>query len=221
MNNEYLLPSNEYNEFESRAYVDPNLQSAQTDTFINEFRQTQDANGREMSEQTEALGTTTPSNLGGLTGAGSYFSSRYQTPRTNSLLQNLRTAAQATAMNEALANEQAIWKKRYNEAYRNYQKKANDRANAPMSNPANVEPSKITTGGFEIENPAEETIVASTPGVQGGYTVPKIDTDTGTVLGYTYVPYGREYEYSEDYYLSTGDTNSGSNDAIIKGGRGR
>lgn len=215
MNNEYLLPSNEYNEFESRAYADPSLQPAQTETFIDKLRETQGVHGQEITEQTEALGTTTPSNLGGLTGAGSYFSSRYQTPRANALTQNLRTTAQAAALNQALANEQAIWKKRYNETYRDYQKREHTKANTPVVNPGAPE---TTVGGFEIETPEEETIVAVTPGIQGGYTVPKIDTDTGTVLGYTYVPYGREYEYSEDYYLPIDNVRGNRNTG---GGGGR
>lgn len=209
MNNDYLLPSNEYNEFESRAYIEPSLQPAQTETFIDKLREAQRANGQEITAQTEALGTTIPSNLGGLTGAGSYFSSRYQTPRTNTLAQNLRATAQAAALNEALANEQAIWKKRYSDIYQNYQKREYDKANAPAPQ------APITEGGFEIESPEDATIVAVTPGVSGGYTVPKIDTDTGNVLGYTYVPYGREYEYSEDYYLPS------ENVHISGGGGGR
>lgn len=150
MNNEYLLPSNEYNEFESRAYVEPSLQPAQTETFIDKLRETQGAHGQEITAQTEALGTTTPSNLGGLTGAGSYFSSRYQTPRTNALAQNLRTTAQATALNEALANEQAIWKKRYNEAYRDYQSREHNKANTPTTD-------TVTEGGVEYEDTSEES----------------------------------------------------------------
>jgi hypothetical protein len=97
------------------------------------LRETQGAHGQEITAQTEALGTTTPSNLGGLTGAGSYFSSRYQTPRANALTQNLRTTAQAAALSQALANEQAIWKKRYNEAYRDYQRREHTKANTPVS----------------------------------------------------------------------------------------
>ena len=34
-------------------------------------------------------------------------------------------------MNDVLANEQAIWKNRYQQAYRNYQKRQYDKANAP------------------------------------------------------------------------------------------
>lgn len=200
MNNEYLLPSNEYNEFESRAYVEPSLQPAQTETFIDKLRETQGAHGQEITAQTEALGTTTPSNLGGLTGAGSYFSSRYQTPRTNALAQNLRTTAQATALNEALANEQAIWKKRYNEAYREYQKREHNKANTPTTD-------TTTEGGFEIEDSGDDTIVAVTPGMSGGYTTAMSDTDTETLLGYNYVPYGGEGNVG--YYKSIGELGKG------------
>jgi hypothetical protein len=58
----------------------------------------------------------------------SYFTSRYQVPQTNSAVANLRAAAQAQALNEVLANEQAIWKKKYQDAYRDYQRKAYNRS---------------------------------------------------------------------------------------------
>lgn len=67
--------------------------------------------------QTYNLGTAVSSNIGGLTGANSYFSSRYQTPQMNSLASDLRATAQAKALNDVLANEQAKMKKRYNDAY--------------------------------------------------------------------------------------------------------
>lgn len=53
-----------------------------------------------------------------------YFTSRYQTPQTNSAVANLRATAQAAALNQVLSNEQEMWKKRYNDAYRDYQKRA-------------------------------------------------------------------------------------------------
>lgn len=124
-----ILPSNEVKEFEERLYLNPNLQVEETTSFIDNLRNTQKANNQEIAQQTQALGTNVPSNLGGLTGAGSYFTSRYQTPQTNSTVANLRSVAQAAALNQALSNEQAMWKKRYNEAYRDYQKRAWNKSN--------------------------------------------------------------------------------------------
>lgn len=123
MENVQLLPENEVRDVEGRLYINPQVGVDETNTFIDKFRDTQRGNTQEIKTQTRMLGTDVPSNLGGLTGAGNYFTSRYQTPQTNAVVQNLRTAAQATALNEALANEQAVWKKRYNDAYKNYQKR--------------------------------------------------------------------------------------------------
>lgn len=142
-----ILPSNEVKEFEERLYLNPNLQVEETTSFIDNLRNTQKANNQEIAQQTQALGTNVPSNLGGLTGAGSYFTSRYQTPQTNTVAQNLRAAAQADALNKALSNEQAMWKKRYNDAYRNYQKRGWNKSNNPQ-----------TTKDPSIEDILKETV---------------------------------------------------------------
>lgn len=129
MENVKLLPSDEYTEVENRVYLNPNLQVEQADKFIENYRTNQQAANQEIAQQTESLGTSVPSNEGGLLGAESYWASRYQTPQANSVAQNLRAAAQAAALNEALANEQAMWKQRYNDAYRAYQNRQNVKAN--------------------------------------------------------------------------------------------
>ena len=119
-----FLPDNEVTEVEGRKYLNPNLVVDETNTFIDRLRNTQQANMQQIATQTQRLGTDVPSNLGGLTGAGSYWSSRYVTPQTKSAVSNLRAAAQAQALNQALANEQERWKKRYQDAYNAYQKRA-------------------------------------------------------------------------------------------------
>ena len=128
--NEYnLLPDNEVTTVEDRVNLNPNLQTEQTNNFIDNLRSTQQSNNQQIQAQTQSLGTQVPSNLGGLAGGEGYWTSRYQTPQTNAATQNLRTAAQAAALNQALANEQAMWKKRYQEAYNAYQKRQNDKTN--------------------------------------------------------------------------------------------
>lgn len=119
-----MLPSEEYTEVEGRAYVNPQVSLDETTDFIQNLRDTQGQNTQQIISDTRALGTEVPSSLGGLTGAESYFTSRYQTPQTAALVADLRSTAQAKALNDALANEQAMWKKRYNDAYRAYQKRA-------------------------------------------------------------------------------------------------
>lgn len=152
MDNAKLLPENEVTEIEGRTYLNPQIGVDETNAFIDRFRETQRGNTQEISNQTEMLGTDVPSSLGGLTGAGSYFTSRFQTPQTNAVLQNLRTAAQATALNEAMANEQAIWKKRYNDAYKAYQKRQHDAAKRASSGGGNPGGNGNIKGGVEYED---------------------------------------------------------------------
>ena len=200
MDNANLLPENEYREEDSRRYINPNLPVTETEDFITKFRDTQRGNTQEISSQTEMLGTDVPSVEGGLTGAGSYWTSRYQTPQTNAVVQNLRATAQATALNEALANEQAYWKKKYNDAYKNYQKRQHDAAKrASLGGGTTKVPG--TNGGVKYES-TDKTIEGVTPGVAGGFTVANIDTENGTVLGYTGVPYGKEGEVNYHYSTS-------------------
>lgn len=130
-----ILNDNEFVETEGRAYVNPQTALDESNAFIENLRNTQQSNNQQIQTDTYNLGTAVPSNLGGLTSptgdAGlSYFTSRYQTPQTNAVVENLRSVAQATALNQALQNEQEKWKKRYNDAYRKYQKSAYDKANS-------------------------------------------------------------------------------------------
>ena len=120
---ESIIPTNEYTEVEGRVYTNPQIGIDETNTFIDNLRATQGQQNQEIAQQTQNLGTNVPTNLGGLTGADSYFTSRYQVPQTISNIANLRATAQAAALNDVLANEQAIWKKRYQDAYKAYQKR--------------------------------------------------------------------------------------------------
>lgn len=192
MDNVQLLPDNEVKEVEGRLYINPQVGIDETNTFIDKFRDTQRGNTQEISDQTRMLGTDVPSSLGGLTGAGNYFTSRYQTPQTNAVTQNLRAAAQATAFKEAAENEVALWKKRYNDAYKAYQKRQYRKANSGGGGGGGGNPPDNTTeGGTEtVDNTF--FIDGVTSGAPGGYTVANIDTENGTVLGYTGVPYGQD-----------------------------
>lgn len=142
-----FLPDNEVTEVEGRKYLNPNLVVDETNTFIDRLRNTQQANMQQTATQTQRLGTDVPSNLGGLTGAGSYWSSRYVTPQTSSAVSNLRAAAQAQALNQALANEEARWKQKYNNAYRAQQRSAYNKANSGSGL------SGITNGGVDQTDP--------------------------------------------------------------------
>lgn len=143
-----ILNDNEFVEVEGRAYLNPQVALDETNAFIDNLRSTQQANNQEIQTQTYNLGSELPSQLGGLGAPGdtslSYFTSRYQVPQTTSAVANLRATAQAAALNQVLENEQAKWKKRYNDAYRKYQKSAYDKANNPTTtNPDTTNPSDL------------------------------------------------------------------------------
>ena len=194
-----ILPTNEYVKIDDRAYVNPQVGLDETNSFIDNLRSTQAQQNKEIITDTRNLGTDIPSNLGGLTGAESYFTSRYQTPQTNAVVANLRAVAQANALNQALQNEQALWKKRYNDAYRNYQKSAYKKAYG--TNPTNPTNPTTETKGKVNKKSTDEKVVGVTPGVAGMYTVANIDPETGEVLGYTGVPFGEEYKTNYQYKL--------------------
>lgn len=119
-----ILPENETTTFEEQTYVNPETSLNEQNTFIENLRANQQQNNAQIQQDTHNLGTDVPSNLGGLVGGEGYFTSRYQTPQTNSLTTDLRATAQAQALGEVLQNQQAMWKNRYNEAYRAAQKRA-------------------------------------------------------------------------------------------------
>lgn len=135
MNNN-LLPSDEFIEYEGQFYTNPQKGLDEQNSFIDNLRNIQNANNAEINAQTYNLGTAVPSNLGGLVGGEGYFTSRYQTPQTNAVAANLRAAAQAQALNEVLSNELAAQKKRYNDAYRAAQRRANTPTPTNPENPA-------------------------------------------------------------------------------------
>ena len=178
-----FLPENEYKEFEDRRYINPSLVSEQTNSFIDNLRQIQQANNQQIATQTRNLGTNISSNLGGLTGGHGYFTSRYQTPQTNSAVANLRATMQAKSLEEALANEKAVWDKRYQEAYRNYQKRQNDKQNATTD--------QTTEGGIDY---VDNTAPAYTT-KDGGGTV----TSAGMQPGSSRIAYSMDgYIYAQD-----------------------
>lgn len=118
------MNSDEFYEFEDRAYINPTLSSGEQEAFIDNLRNIQGQNNAQIAQQTYNLGTDVPSNLGGLGGGESYFMSRYQTPQVDEMVSTLKAAAQAQALNDVMSNYQAQLKQRYNQAYRNAKKRA-------------------------------------------------------------------------------------------------
>ena len=196
-----ILPETEVTEVEGRTYVNPQAALGESDTFIDNLRQTQQANTQQIAQDTYNLGTAVPSNLGGLMGGEGYWTSRYQTPQTNATVANLRAAAQAKALNDVLANEQAIWKNRYQQAYRNYQSRQYNKANAPKT-----------------QNPG--TTDSSEPDVEKNVTTPQeffgvpdtIVSETDTHYIYTDPKTGEQTKVSKDYMKQIYDENGNITD---------
>lgn len=173
-----ILPDNEYQEIDGRAYINPQVSLDESNTFIDNLRSAQGQQNQEIFSDTQMLGTDVPSVMGGLTGGNSYFTSRYQTPQTNSAVANLRAAAQAQALNEVLANEQAIWKKRYQDAYRAAQRRAYNRSygggGGGGTTGGNTNDGNTSTWGGEIEDIVSDG--------SGGYTaVGKLSLDANDI----------------------------------------
>lgn len=119
-----MIPENETYSFEDKIYQLPEVSRDEQLRAADAVRANQQATNQEIRTQTEQLGTDVPSIQGGLIGPESYFTARYQTPQTNAVVSQLRSAAQASALNQALSNLQAQWQDRYQKAYRNYQKRS-------------------------------------------------------------------------------------------------
>ena len=196
-----ILPETEVTEVEGRTYVNPQVALGESDTFIDNLRQTQQANTQQIAQDTYDLGTAVPSNLGGLMGGEGYWTSRYQTPQTNATVANLRAAAQAKALNDVLANEQAIWKNRYQQAYRNYQKRQYDKANTPKTqNPG-------TTDSSEPDVEKNVTTPQEFFGVPGA-----IVSETDNHYIYTDPKTGEQTKVSKDYMKQIYDENGNITD---------
>ena len=134
---------------DDRRYIKPQVALDESNAFIEALRNTQGQRTAEIAQDTYNLGTEVPSNLGGLSGAGSYFTSRYQTPQTNEVVANLRATAQAQALNDAMNNALAQAKQRYNNAYKSAQRRA---GSYYPTNPTNNPQNPVTKGGTEEED---------------------------------------------------------------------
>ena len=119
MNDDYLR----FNE-QGLAEINPMASYNTQQEFIDNYRAAQDEKTNQIGEQTHALGSDLTAQYGGLHGPSDYWKSRYQTPQTESKLATLRTANQLQALNQLMQNDLANEAEKYNQAYRNYQKKA-------------------------------------------------------------------------------------------------
>lgn len=163
-----IIPTNEYTEVEGRVYANPQVSLDRSNAFIDNLRATQAQQNQQITTDTQRLGTDVPTNLGGLTGGEGYFTSRYQTPQTNSAVNQLRSAALLAAANQAMQNEVDIWKKRQQDAYRAYQKRQYDASKTTGGN---------GNGGLDVDTNADtqETVEVSTYQPGSGQIIPNTD----------------------------------------------
>lgn len=118
-----------------RWYIRPEVALNEQNAFINNYRNIEAQNNAQIAQQTRALGTQVPSQLGGLVGGGGYFRSRYQTPQTNQIVADLRSQMQGQALQTVLQNELEKAKKKYKDA----QNSALKTSNAGNTNPWSVD----------------------------------------------------------------------------------
>lgn len=207
-----LLPENEFVEIDGRQYINPQTGLDESTQFIENLRATQGQQNQQIAQDTYnlgtdiqsvqgGLGTNTPANMG-------YFTSRLQTPQTNSVVANLRATAQAQALNEVLANEQAIWKKRYQDAYRSAQRRAYNRSysgGGGGTTGGNTNDGNTSTWDGEVETEESPT--------REFYGVPGADvSETDTHYVYTDQNTGEKVYVSKDYMNKIYDKNGNVTD---------
>lgn len=186
-----ILPENETTTFEEQVYVNPQVSLDESNAFIDNYRAAQLAKTNEIARETHDLGTDISSNLGGLTGGTGYWTSRYQTPQTNQGLSNLRATAQAKALNDALANEEAMWKNRYSNAQRAYQKRSAAAAKAaaassptsPTTQDSTIEDDVVTEDNTPVHS-TDGGSITTAPNTEHGSDTSYVDVDGNWVTIY-------------------------------------
>lgn len=118
------MKDNETFEFENRTYINPDVSRDEQTAFIDTLRDIQAQNNAQIATETHNLGTDVEPIRGGLSGSEEYWKSLYQTPQTDATVANMKAVAQQSALNDALSNYQSMLQNRYNQAYRDYQKRA-------------------------------------------------------------------------------------------------
>lgn len=170
--------------------VSPTASRDATTAFIDQYRQLQGENTAQIGTAAHALGSDLTAQYGGLHGPSDYIKSRYQTPQTESRIANLRTTAQLAALNQLMQNEQNKWANRYNQAYRNYQKRSYDASKNSTATTSSTAGSNLpvdTNTGSDTQETDEWQ-----PGV--GDLVPSgTDTNGATTYHYTDPISGQSY----------------------------
>lgn len=168
------MDPSEYYEYEDRAYISPTLSRDEQMSFVDTLRDTVEKDTAQINAQTQALGTDIPSNLGGLTGSEGYFAQRYQTTPVEAQVKALKATAQAKALNDLMTNYQSQVQNRYNQAYRNYSKRAGGAGAIPPDSGDDDDPFDKAPIDTDTGLTAQSKLQI-TPSGKGGTIVPDVD----------------------------------------------
>lgn len=142
-------------EEENRLYLDPTVSRDEQMSFIDTYKDIQARNNAQIARENYNLGTPISSNLGGLGGgAGTVWKAQYQRPQTDLAIANLTTAAQQSALNQAMTNYKNLLQNRYNQAKRAAYKRGNGTtSNTPATTDDEPEETPLlpTTDGDGVE----------------------------------------------------------------------
>lgn len=201
--------------------VSPTASRDATTAFIDTYRQLQGENTAQIGDAAHALGSDLTAQYGGLHGPSEYIKSRYQTPQTESRIAGLKSAAQLSALNQIMQNQENIWKNRYSKAQRNYQKRnydSNKAAQAAMLGKIKSQAADEYSGTkdtmsissnddrFATKDKPRVTNVSANGGYYNGYPTVNTTIDNPNVVG---------DDELVGYYGPTGTANSGYTDADI------
>lgn len=152
--------------FEEREYVNPEVSLNEQMDFVDKYRALQNQSQAQINRDTQALGTQVPSSMGGLSGAENLWTTQYRTPQVNAAVENLKQAAQMSALNTALANQQGMWQNRYNQAERAYNRAKIKRDYTPSTTNGNDGNVNFGDDGSSVDNASltENIVVSSAPG---------------------------------------------------------
>lgn len=158
-------------EDDGRWYIRPEVALNEQNAFINNYRNIEAQNNAQIAQQTRALGTQVPSQLGGLVGGGGYFRSRYQTPQTNQVVADLRSLMQGQALQAVLQNELEKAKKKYKDAQNSALK---------LSNTSNTNPWSVDDRGTDDSKKHDTEFVGTE---EEDITPPSLMDPRGPILG--------------------------------------
>lgn len=205
MNDDNYIVLNE----EGIAEINPTASFDKQNAFIDNYRQMQGENTAQIGTQTHALGSDLAAPYGGLHGPSEYMKSRYQTPQTESRVAAMRTAAQLSALNQLMQNDQNRWNERYNQAYR----AAAKRASTPKTPVTPNNPSNGNTGLNITTSTGEpgSIDVNMNPNISGNNLIQTGEnTYKNLATGETYSPAGTAFMSTSSQGMSLGVWPDGS-----------